>query len=250
MQNRLLEGKNALVTGGSRGIGRAIALAFAQAGANVAFTGTRRSEPFESTLRELQSMGVKAFGYVSDASDFVSAERLVEEVKGDLGGIDILVNNAGITKDSLLMRMSEEQWDEVMRVNLKSAFNLTKAAIGPMMKQKGGVVINMSSVVGVGGNAGQANYSASKAGMIGFTKSLAKELGPRNIRLNAVAPGFILTDMTSALREDIREQWEAKIPLRRAGRPEDVAGVCVFLASDMASYVNGQVINVCGGMTT
>ncbi|PID90992.1 MAG: beta-ketoacyl-ACP reductase [Bacteroidetes bacterium] len=250
MQSKLLEGKNALITGGSRGIGHAIALAFAHAGANVAFTGTRQSEPFEATLKELQAIGVKAHGYVSDASDFASAEKLVEDVKADFGGVDILVNNAGIAKDALLMRMTEELWDEVLRVNLKSAFNVTKAASMLMMKQKSGVVINMSSVVGVVGNFGQASYSASKAGMIGFTKSLAKELGPRNIRVNAVAPGYIQTDMTAGLPEDIQEKWEEKIPLHRAGAPEDVAKVCLFLASDMASYVNGQVINVCGGMIT
>ncbi len=246
----LLEGKVALITGAARGIGKSIAMAYAREGANVAFTDIVANDTFKVTEKELQALGVKAKGYVSDASDFASAEKVVEEVANDFGRIDILVNNAGITRDTLLMRMTEEQWDLVLKVNLKSAFCMTKAVQKPMIKQRCGSIINMSSVVGVSGNAGQANYSASKAGMIGFTKSIAKELGSRNIRSNAIAPGFIITDMTAQLSDEVRKSWEQQIPLRRGGTPDDVANVAVFLASDLSSYVSGQVINVCGGMNT
>lgn len=246
----LLEGKVALITGAARGIGKSIAMAYAREGANVAFTDIVANDTFKATEKELQALGVKAKGYVSDASDFASAEKVVEEVANDFGRIDILVNNAGITRDTLLMRMTEEQWDLVLKVNLKSAFCMTKAVQKPMIKQRCGSIINMSSVVGVSGNAGQANYSASKAGMIGFTKSIAKELGSRSIRSNAIAPGFIITDMTAQLSDEVRKSWEQQIPLRRGGTPDDVANVAVFLASDLSSYVSGQVINVCGGMNT
>ena len=246
----LLEGKVALITGAARGIGKSIAMAYAREGANVAFTDIVANDTFKATEKELQALGVKAKGYVSDASDFASAEKVVEEVANDFGRIDILVNNAGITRDTLLMRMTEEQWDLVLKVNLKSAFCMTKAVQKPMIKQRCGSIINMSSVVGVSGNAGQANYSASKAGMIGFTKSIAKELGSRNIRSNAIAPGFIITDMTAQLSDEVRKSWEQQIPLRRGGTPDDVANVAGFLASDLSSYVSGQVINVCGGMNT
>jgi 3-oxoacyl-[acyl-carrier protein] reductase len=245
---KLLEGKTALITGGSRGIGRAIALLFAQHGANVAFSDIRRDEVMENTENELTELGVKAVGYVSDASSFEDSERMVDDVAGEFGRIDILVNNAGITRDSLLMRMAEADWDLVIKVNLKSAFNLTKAVQKYMLKQRSGSIINMSSVVGVNGNAGQSNYSASKAGLIGFTKSIAQELGSRNIRCNAIAPGFIETDMTARLPEDVRKAWAEQIPLRRGGKPEDVAKTCVYLASDLSDYVTGQVISVCGGM--
>jgi 3-oxoacyl-[acyl-carrier protein] reductase len=246
----LLEGKNALITGGSRGIGKAIAVAFAQHGANVAFTDIRRDEIMEETEKELRSFGVKAVGYASDASSFDDSERAVDEVAMEFGRIDILVNNAGITRDNLLMRMTEADWDLVIKVNLKSAFNLTKAVQKYMLKQRSGSIVNMSSVVGVSGNAGQANYSASKAGLIGFTKSVAQELGSRHIRCNAIAPGFIETEMTSKLPEDVRKAWAEQIPLRRGGKPEDVAKACVFLASDLSDYITGQVLNVCGGMNT
>ena len=245
---RLLEGKTAVITGGSRGIGKGIAMRFAAEGANIAITNISNNEEFDATVSEISALGVKAKGYVSDASVFVDAENVIDEIVKDFGSVDILVNNAGITRDTLLMRMTEEQWDQVLTVNLKSVFNLTKAAIKPMMKQKNGSIINMSSVVGVSGNAGQANYSASKAGIIGFTKSVAKELGSRNVRCNAIAPGFILTEMTSRLPEDVKSDWIAKIPLRRGGLPEDVANVALFLASDLSSYVTGQTISVCGGM--
>ncbi len=245
---RLLEGKTAVITGGSRGIGKGIALRFAAEGANIAITNIIDNEEFADTVREIAALGVKAKGYVSDASVFADAENVVEEITKDFGSIDILVNNAGITRDTLLMRMTEEQWDQVLTVNLKSVFNLTKAAIKPMMKQKSGSIINMSSVVGVNGNAGQSNYSASKAGILGFTKSVAKELGSRNVRCNAIAPGFIITEMTSKLPEDVKSDWVSRIPLRRGGLPEDVANVALFLASDLSSYVTGQTISVCGGM--
>jgi len=245
---RLLEGKTAVITGGSRGIGKGIALRFAAAGANIAITNIMDNDEFQATVSEIAALGVKAKGYVSDASVFADAENVIDEIVRDFGTVDILVNNAGITRDTLLMRMTEEQWDQVLTVNLKSVFNLTKAAIRPMMKQKSGSIVNMSSVVGVNGNAGQANYSASKAGIIGFTKSVAKELGSRNVRCNAIAPGFILTEMTSKLPEDVKSDWISKIPLRRGGLPEDVANVAVFLASDLSSYVTGQTIHVCGGM--
>ena len=247
---KLLEGKTGLVTGGARGIGRAIAIAFAKHGANVAFSDMNADENFQNLEKELNAMGVKAKGYVSDASNFEASQAMVDEIVKDFGRIDILVNNAGITRDTLLMRMTEEQWDLVMNVNLKSVFNLTKAAQKYMLKQKSGSIINMSSVVGVSGNAGQANYSASKAGIIGFTKSVARELGSRNIRCNAIAPGFIITEMTHKLPEEVRNEWIEKIPLKRGGTPEDVADVCVYLGSEMSSYISGQVISVCGAMNT
>lgn len=244
----LLEGKVAIITGGARGIGKAISLRFAQEGAIVAFSDMAKDENFINTENELKAFGRDAKGYISDASNYKSSEEFVDEVVKDFGRVDIVVNNAGITRDSLLMRMSEEQWDLVLKVNLKSVFNLTKAAQKYMLKQRSGAFINMSSVVGVSGNAGQSNYSASKAGIIGFTKSIAQELGSRNVRSNAIAPGFIITDMTGQLSEEVRKEWEAKIPLRRGGLPLDVANVALFLASDLSAYVNGQVINVCGGM--
>ncbi|HDP54911.1 MAG TPA: 3-oxoacyl-[acyl-carrier-protein] reductase [Bacteroidetes bacterium] len=247
---KLLEGKTGLITGGARGIGRAIALEFAKHGANVAFSDMNADENFTNLEKELNALGVKAKGYVSDASSFEASQKLVDDIVSEFGSIDILVNNAGITRDTLLMRMTEEQWDLVMSVNLKSVFNLTKAAQKYMLKQKSGSIVNMSSVVGVSGNAGQANYSASKAGIIGFTKSVARELGSRNIRCNAIAPGFIITEMTHKLPEEVREDWIKKIPLHRGGTPEDVANVTVFLGSDLSSYVSGQVINVCGAMNT
>lgn len=247
---KLLEGKTAIVTGASRGIGKAIALKFAQEGCNVAFTDLFEDENMKTTEAELQALGVKAKGYASDASKFDDTERVVNQIVEDFGGIDVLVNNAGITKDTLLMRMTEEQWDAVISVNLKSVFNFTKAAQKTMLKQRSGSIINMSSVVGVSGNAGQANYSASKAGIIGFTKSVARELGSRGVRSNAIAPGFIITEMTAKIPEDARKAWEASIPLKRGGTPEEVAGVATFLASDLSSYVSGQVIQVCGAMNT
>jgi 3-oxoacyl-[acyl-carrier protein] reductase len=244
----LLQNKVALVTGASRGIGREIAKKFASQGANVAFTYLSSIEKGQALEAELAAYGIKAKGYRSDASDFVAAEQLVVDVVADFGTLDILVNNAGITRDTLLMRMSEEQWDDVLRVNLKSVFNLTKAATKPMMRAKNGSIINMTSVVGLMGNAGQANYSASKAGIIGFTKSIAKELGSRNIRSNAIAPGFIETEMTGELNEKALEDWLKNIPLKRAGGGEDVANACVFLASDMSKYITGQTLQVDGGM--
>lgn len=244
----LLENKVALITGASKGIGKQIALAYAKEGAMVAFTDLNRDQVMEETEKELLALGVKAKGYASNASSFEDSERVVDEVVKEFGRIDILVNNAGITKDNLLMRMSEKDWDIIMAVNLKSVFNLTHACQKIMIKQHGGSIINMSSVVGVSGNAGQSNYSASKAGIIGFTKSIAKELGSRNIRSNAIAPGFIITDMTAKLPEDVVKGWEKQIPMRRGGKPEEVAKVAVFLASDLASYVSGQVIHVCGAM--
>jgi 3-oxoacyl-[acyl-carrier protein] reductase len=247
---KLLEGKTALVTGGSRGIGRTICLKFAQEGANVAFSDLVKDENVESLENELEALGVKAKGYASDASSFDQSEEMVNEIAKDFGQIDILVNNAGITRDNLLMRMTEADWDLVIKVNLKSVFNLTKAVQKFMLKQRFGSIINMSSVVGVNGNAGQSNYSASKAGLIGFTKSVAQELGSRNIRCNAIAPGFIETKMTEKLPIEVRNEWIKTIPLRRAGQPDDVANVATFLASDLSAYVTGQVINVCGGMST
>jgi len=248
IQMKLLEGKTALVTGASKGIGRKIAEKFAEHGANVAFTYLSSVEKGEALEKELQSFGTKVKGYRSDASKFDEAEKLINDIVADFGALDIVVNNAGITKDGLLMRMSEENWDEVINVNLKSVFNVSKAASKVMMKARKGSIINMSSVVGVQGNAGQANYAASKAGIIGFSKSLAKELGSRNIRTNVIAPGFIRTEMTDVLDPKVVQGWEEGIPLKRAGETEDVANACVFLASDMSSYVTGQVLSVCGGM--
>lgn len=247
---KLLEGKVALVTGASRGIGRGIALKFAEQGANVAFTFLSSVEKGKALEEELSSYGIKAKGYQSDAADFKAADDLVNQVVADFGTIDILVNNAGITRDTLLMRMTEQQWDEVINANLKSVFNLTKAVQRPMLKAKKGSIINMSSVVGVKGNAGQANYAASKAGIIGFTKSVALELGSRNIRSNAIAPGFIETEMTGALDEKVVQSWRDAIPLKRGGSAEDVANLTLFLASDLSAYITGQCINVCGGMLT
>ena len=248
MDMGLLTGKVALVTGATRGIGRAIALRFAAEGADVAFTYRSQHEAAQALVSEIEAMGVRAKAYTSDAADFNMAHEVVDDVKATFGHIDILVNNAGITKDGLMMRMDEAQWDAVIDTNLKSAFNFIHACTPVMARQRGGSIINMSSVVGVSGNAGQCNYSASKAGLIGLTKSIAKEMGPRGIRANCIAPGFIATDMTGALPEDIRKEWEKQIPMRRGGTPEDVAGVAVFLASDLASYVTGQVISCCGGM--
>lgn len=247
---KLLEGKVAIVTGAARGIGKAIAIEYAKQGASVAFTDMNVDENFTNTEKELQALGVKAKGYASNASHYEESIATVDQIVKDFGRVDILVNNAGITRDGLLLRMSEEQWDMVININLKSAFNLTKGVLRYMMKQQSGSIINMSSVVGVSGNAGQANYSASKAGLIGFTKSVAQELGSRGIRSNAIAPGFIITEMTAKLSDEVRQEWANKIPLRRGGTPEDVANVCVFLGSDLSGYVSGQVINVCGGMNT
>lgn len=244
----LLDGKTALITGAARGIGKAIALKFAQEGANVAFTDLAIDENGQNTEKEIAAFGVKAKGYASNAANFEDTARVVGEIHKDFGQIDILVNNAGITRDGLMMRMSEQQWDMVINVNLKSAFNFIHACTPIMMRQKSGSIINMSSVVGVSGNAGQCNYSASKAGMIGLAKSIAKELGSRGVRANAIAPGFIITEMTDQLTEDVKKEWAKQIPLRRGGTPEDVANVATFLASDLSSYVTGQVIPVCGGM--
>ena len=245
---KLLEGKVALVTGAGRGIGKAIALRFAQEGANVAFTDLAINEAVEETVKELEAMGVKAKAYASNAASFDESHEVVKQIVEDFGRIDVLVNNAGITKDGLMMRMSEAQWDAVINVNLKSAFNFIHAVTPLMAKQRGGSIINMSSVVGVSGNAGQCNYSASKAGMIGLAKSIAKEMGPRGIRANCIAPGFIITEMTNQLSQEIKDQWAQQIPMRRGGTPEDVANVATFLASDLSSYVTGQVIHCCGGM--
>ncbi len=247
---KLLEGKTAIITGASRGIGKAIAVRFAQEGCNVAFTDLFEDDNMKATESELNALGVKAKGYASDASKFEETDKVVSQVAADFGRIDILVNNAGITKDTLLMRMTEEQWDAVINVNLKSVFNFTKAAQKTMLKQRSGSIINLSSVVGVSGNAGQSNYSASKAGIIGFTKSIARELGSRGIRSNAIAPGFIITEMTAKIPEEARKAWEESIPMKRGGTPEEVAGVAVFLASDLSSYVSGQVVQVCGAMNT
>ncbi len=247
---KLLEGKTAIITGASRGIGSGIAKIFAQNGSNVAFSYSSSVESALALETELQQYGVKAKGYQSNAANFGEAQMFAENVLADFGTIDILINNAGITKDNLLLRMSEEDFDKVIEINLKSVFNMTKAVQKTMLKNRKGSIINMSSVVGVKGNAGQANYAASKAGMIGFTKSVALELGSRNIRCNAIAPGFIETEMTAKLNEDVVKGWRDSIPLKRGGTPEDVANVCVFLASDLSAYVTGQVINVCGGMLT
>jgi len=247
---KLLEGKNAIITGGSRGIGKGIAQVFAQHGANVAFTYNSSAQSAEELAKELEGMGVKAKAYQSNAASFTEAQELVDKVNEDFGSIDILVNNAGITKDNLLMRMSEEDFDKVIEVNLKSIFNMTKAVQRTMLKQRSGSIINMSSVVGVTGNAGQANYAASKAGIIGFSKSMAQELGSRNIRTNVVAPGFIETEMTEKLDEKTVQGWRESIPLKRGGKPEDIANACVYLGSDLSSYVTGQIIHVDGGMHT
>ena len=245
---KLLEGKVALITGAARGIGKAIALKFASEGCDIAFTDLVIDENGKKTEEEIAAFGVKAKGYASNAADFEACHNVVAEVVKDFGRLDILVNNAGITKDGLMMRMSEAQWDAVIGVNLKSAFNFVHAVTPVMMRQRTGSIINMASVVGVHGNAGQANYSASKAGMIGLAKSVAQELGSRGIRANAIAPGFIMTAMTDALSEEVKAEWCKKIPLRRGGTPEDVANIATFLASDMSSYVSGQVIQVDGGM--
>ncbi len=246
---KLLENKVALVTGGSRGIGEGIVLAYAEQGANVAFTYVSSDDKANALKEKVEAMGVKCACYKSNASNFTAAEQLVNDVVAAFGTIDILVNNAGISKDNLLMRMTEEQWDEVMAANLKSVFNLTKHVIKPMMKARSGSIINMSSVIGVMGNAGQSSYAASKAGLIGFTKSIAKEIGSRNVRCNAVAPGFIETDMTAYLKDgDGADKYKAGIPLGRFGTSTDIANVCVFLASDWSNYITGQVINTCGGL--
>ncbi len=247
---KLLEGKTVLITGANKGIGKGIALKFAMNGADIAFSDIAYNEDSKQLEKEIEAYGVKAKGYASDASSFTSSEKLVQDVITDFKKIDILVNNAGIARDNLLLRMTEADWDLVINVNLKSVFNLTKAVQKEMIKRRFGSIINMSSVVGIEGNLGQANYSASKAGIIGFTKSVAQELGSRNIRCNAIAPGFIDTEMTSRLPEDVRQAWIKDIPLKRAGTPEDVANIALFLASELSSYVNGQVISVCGGMHT
>ena len=245
---KLLEGKTALITGAARGIGKALALRFAQNGANIAFTDLVIDENAEQTKREIEELGVKCAAYASNAADFAQTAEVVDKIKVDFGHIDILVNNAGITKDGLMRRMTEGQWDAVINVNLKSAFNFIHAVLPLMMRQRKGSIINMASVVGVHGNAGQANYAASKAGLIALAKSIAQEVGSRGIRANAIAPGFIETAMTAALPEDIRKDWIQKIPLRRGGTTEDIANVALFLASDLSSYVSGQVIQVDGGM--
>lgn len=245
---KLLEGKVALVTGAGRGIGKAVAMKFAEQGADIAFTDLELNDTVLATVADLEQFGTRVKAYASNAADFEQSHEVVEQVVADFGRIDILVNNAGITKDGLMMRMSEAQWDAVLNVNLKSAFNFIHAVTPVMARQRGGSIINMSSVVGVSGNAGQCNYSASKAGMIGLAKSIAKEMGPRGIRANCIAPGFIISDMTNKLSEEIREEWCKSIPLRRGGTPEDVANVALFLASDLSSYVSGQVVHCCGGM--
>lgn len=247
---KLLENKTALITGATRGIGKGIAETYAKHGANVAFTYSSSVEAAQILEKELASYGIKAKGYQSNAAEFDAAQELASEVLREFGSIDVLINNAGITKDNLLMRISEEDFDKVIEVNLKSVFNLTKAVIRPMMKQRGGSIINMSSVVGVQGNAGQTNYAASKAGMLGFTKSVALELGSRNVRCNAIAPGFIETEMTASLDEKVVEGWRQGIPLKRGGKPEDIANACVFLGSEMSAYITGQTLHVDGGMIT
>jgi 3-oxoacyl-[acyl-carrier protein] reductase len=246
----LLKGKTAIVTGAARGIGRAIAVKLAQEGANIAFTDLAIDDNAREVEKTINDLKVKGKAYASDASKFDDTQKVVNEILKDFGTVDILVNNAGITMDTLLMRMTEDQWDKVITINLKSVFNFTKAVQMKMLSQKSGSIVNITSVVGVSGNAGQANYAASKAGIIGFTKSVARELGSRNIRCNAVAPGFIITEMTDKLSEEVRKQWVEQIPLKRGGTPEDVANAVLFLASDLSSYVNGQVLGVCGGMKT
>ena len=247
---KLLENKNTLITGATRGIGKGIAMEFAKQGANIAFTYNSSIEAAQNLETELSSYGIKAKGYQSNAASYEAAQNLAKEVLTEFGTIDVLINNAGITRDNLLMRISEEDFDRVIEVNLKSVFNLTKAVIRPMMKQRKGSIINMTSVVGIKGNAGQANYAASKAGIIGFTKSVALELGSRNIRCNAIAPGFIETEMTAKLNDDVVQGWRDAIPLKRGGSPKDIANACVFLASDMSSYITGQTLSVDGGMLT
>lgn len=247
---KLLEGKNAIITGASRGIGRGIAMAFAKEGANIAFTYLSSDEKAKALEDELKAFGVEAKGFKSNAADYEAANKLIDDVNGIFDSIDIVINNAGITRDGLLMRMTEENWDEVINTNLKSVFNITKAVQRTLLKQRSGSIVNISSVVGVKGNAGQANYAASKAGAIGFTKSIAQELGSRNIRCNAIAPGFIETEMTEALDEKVVDEWRQAIPLKRGGTPEDVAQLCVFLGSDRSTYITGQTINLCGGMLT
>jgi len=246
----LLTGKVALITGGSRGIGESIVLQYAKEGADIAFTYVSSEEKAKAVVNAAEKFGVKVMAYKSDASDYNQAESLINEIISVFGKIDILINNAGITKDTLMLRMSEEQWDQVIDVNLKSVFNLTKHVLKPMMKQRAGSIINMSSVVGVFGNAGQANYAASKAGIIGFSKSIAKEVGSRNIRCNVIATGFIETDMTHVLTDDQKKAYIESIPLKRLGAGEDVANACVFLGSDMSMYISGQIISVCGGLNT
>lgn len=248
----LLTGKTALVTGAARGIGKAVAMKFAKEGANIAFTDLVLNDDMaaglEATRKEIEALGVTCRAYAGNAADFEETEKTVKQIHADFGSIDVLVNNAGITKDGLMLRMSEAQWDAVLNVNLKSAFNFIHACSPIMLRQRGGSIINMASVVGVHGNAGQCNYSASKAGLIGLAKSIAQELGSRGIRANAIAPGFIITDMTAKLSDEVKEEWSKKIPLRRGGTPEDVANIALFLASDLSSYVSGQVIQVDGGM--
>lgn len=248
----LLTGKTALVTGAARGIGKAVAMKFAQEGANIAFTDLVLNDDMaaglEATRKEIEALGVTCRAYAGNAADFEETEKVVKQIHADFGSIDVLVNNAGITKDGLMLRMSEAQWDAVLNVNLKSAFNFIHACSPIMLRQRSGSIINMASVVGVHGNAGQCNYSASKAGLIGLAKSIAQELGSRGIRANAIAPGFIITDMTAKLSDEVKEEWSKKIPLRRGGTPEDVANIALFLASDLSSYVSGQVIQVDGGM--
>ncbi len=245
---KLLEGKVAVITGATRGIGKGIALKFAEQGANIAFTYVSSPEKAKEVEKQLMEHGVKAVGYQSNAGDFNQAQELIDSIVGEFGQIDVLINNAGITRDGLLMRMSEQDWDYIMAVNLKSVFNMTKASLRTFLKQRNGSIINMSSIVGVQGNAGQSNYSASKAGIIGFSKSIAKEIGSRNIRCNVIAPGFIETEMTASLGEDVIKKWSDSIPLKRPGSTEDIANTCLYLSSDMSSYVTGQVISVCGGM--
>lgn len=247
---KLLENKTAIITGATRGIGRGIAIEFAKHGANIAFTFNSSVDAAAALESELTSFGVKAKGYQSNAAEFDAAQELAADVLKEFGTIDVLINNAGITKDNLLMRISEEDFDKVIEVNLKSVFNLTKAVIRPMMKQRGGSIINMSSVVGLKGNAGQTNYAASKAGIVGFSKSVALELGSRNIRSNVIAPGFIETEMTAKLDEAVVQGWRDSIPLKRGGTPEDIANACLFLASDMSTYITGQTLSVDGGMLT
>ena len=247
---KLLEGKTALITGANKGIGRGIALTFAALGANVAFSDLAYNDDSIALEKDLAALGVKAKGYASDASSFTDSEKLVNDVIADFSRIDVLVNNAGITRDALLLRMSEKDWDLVMNINLKSVFNLTKAVQKEMIRQRSGSIINMSSVVGIEGNSGQSNYSASKAGIIAFSKSVAMELGSRSIRCNAIAPGFIATEMTAKLPDEVRNNWVNDIPLKRPGTPEDVANLALFLASDLSSYISGQVISVCGGLHT